>query len=428
MISLPFSRDKILLFDYNIILFLADDRNVFLREKFSEFFVIMIDMIKLMVGSFAEKKLKRGVQLLSSRDYPNLNLDNQVVQLYSDADIFLGTAYLSKQNKGVGWLISPKKVSLNVTYFIKLFQWSKDKRKNFAHSKLTTAYRLFNQDGDSFGGVTIDCYGDFVLFSWYNSFVYQIRDEIVAAFRQVYPNFLGAYEKIRFKGIDNVSAHLYGQEAPEQFLILENGISYNVFLNDGLMTGIFLDQRQVRNELINGSAAGKTVLNLFSYTAAFSVAAAMGGAMATTSVDLAKRSRALSLAHFEANHLDMANHQLVVMDVFDYFKCARRHHLTYDIIIIDPPSFARNKKEVFSVSKDYHKLIRQGLEILSENGLIIASTNAANMTVSQFKKQIEKGFGKQKHTYLDLQQLPSDFAVNVQDESSNYLKVFTIKV
>ena len=96
MISLPFSRDKILLFDYNIILFLADDRNVFLREKFSEFFVIMIDMIKLMVGSFAEKKLKRGVQLLSSRDYPNLNLDNQVVQLYSDADIFLGTAYLSK--------------------------------------------------------------------------------------------------------------------------------------------------------------------------------------------------------------------------------------------------------------------------------------------------------------------------------------------
>jgi 23S rRNA (cytosine1962-C5)-methyltransferase len=194
------------------------------------------------------------------------------------------------------------------------------------------------------------------------------------------------------------------------------------------MTGIFLDQRQVRNELINGSAAGKTVLNLFSYTAAFSVAAAMGGAMATTSVDLAKRSRALSLAHFEANHLDMANHQLVVMDVFDYFKYARRHHLTYDIIIIDPPSFARNKKEVFSVSKDYHKLIRQGLEILSENGLIIASTNAANMTVSQFKKQIEKGFGKQKHTYLDLQQLPSDFAVNVQDESSNYLKVFTIKV
>ena len=68
------------------------------------------------------------------------------------------------------------------------------------------------------------------------------------------------------------------------------------------------------------------------------------------------------------------------------------------------------------------------MEILSENGLIIASTNAANMTVSQFKKQIEKGFGKQKHTYLDLQQLPSDFAVNVQDESSNYLKVFTIKV
>ena len=83
---------------------------------------------------------------------------------------------------------------------------------------------------------------------------------------------------------------------------------------------------------------------MFSYTAAFSVAAAMGGAIETTSVDLAKRSRELSQAHFDANGLDMTNHHFVVMDVFEYFKYAKRKNLTFDLIVIDPPSFARNKK------------------------------------------------------------------------------------
>ena len=385
-------------------------------------------MNRLTVGSSAEKKLKRGIQLLGSKDFPNIKLNDQPVYLFSQAGSFLGTAYLSKQNKGVGWLVSTKKVTLDQAYFAELFQRAKRRRETLANSDVTTAYRLFNQDGDYFGGMTVDRYGQFVLFSWYNAFVYQLRDQITAAFRQIYPEFLGAYEKIRFKGPDYESAHLYGEEAPEHFIVTENGVSYSVFLNDGLMTGIFLDQRQVRNSLINGLVAGKRVLNLFSYTAAFSVAAAMGGALETTSVDLAKRSKELSLAHFQANHLDVAQHRLVVMDVFDYFKYAKRHQLTFDVLIIDPPSFARNKKATFSVMKDYHKLISQGLEILAENGLIIASTNASNMTVAQFKKQIKKGFGKQKHAYLDLQQLPSDFAVNEKDESSNYLKVFTIKV
>ncbi|WP_027972757.1 class I SAM-dependent methyltransferase, partial [Streptococcus pyogenes] len=157
-------------------------------------------------------------------------------------------------------------------------------------------------------------------------------------------------------------------------------------------------------------------------------AAAMGGAIETTSVDLAKRSRELSLAHFEHNQLNLASHHFVVMDVFEYFKYAKRKKLIFDVIVIDPPSFARNKKQTFSVSRDYHKLITEALDILSPKGTIIASTNAANMTVSQFKKQIIKGFGSRRPESMTLQQLPSDFTINKADERSNYLKVFTIKV
>lgn len=385
-------------------------------------------MNKLYVDSFVEKKIKRGIQLLDGKDFHQLDLDNQLVALYNHSRQFLGTAYLSRQNKGIGWFLGNGKVDLIESYFESLFSKAKQKRQHFENSDLTTAYRLFNQDGDNFGGVTIDRYADFVVFSWYNTFVYQYRDIIVKAFQKVYPAVKGGYEKIRFKGLDYESAHIYGQEAPETFTILENGVKYSVFMNDGLMTGIFLDQHEVRDALINELGLGKRVLNMFSYTAAFSVAAAMGGAIETTSVDLAKRSRELSQAHFEANGLNVTNHHFVVMDVFEYFKYAKRKNLTFDLIVIDPPSFARNKKQTFSVAKDYHHLISQALEVLSDDGTIIASTNAANLTVAQFKKQLEKGFASLKHEYIRLQQLPSDFTVNKADMSSNYLKVFTIKV
>ena len=382
----------------------------------------------LTVSPFAEKKIKQGKQLLLAEDFPNITENNQLVYLYGQSKDFLGTGYLSSQNKGIGWFLSPKKQQLTVTYFQGLFERAKAKRQSYYDNELTTAFRLFNQDGDDFGGLTIDLYGDYALFSWYNAFVYSSKNDIVEAFQMVFPEVLGGYEKIRFKGLDFESDHLFGQEAADTFTILENGVTYEVFLNDGLMTGIFLDQHEVRDGLVNGLALGKSVLNMFSYTAAFSVAAAMGGAVETTSVDLAKRSRELSTAHFEANGFSMENHRLVVMDVFDYFKYAKKKGLSYDLIVIDPPSFARNKKRTFSANKDYHKLIAQSLDILSEYGTIIASTNAANMTVQQFKKQLRKGLGDVSADFVNLQQLPVDFAVNPNDPTSNYLKVYTIKV
>lgn len=385
-------------------------------------------MNKLYINSFVQKRLSSGMQLLDEKDFKELEVMDQLVQLYSKNNQHLGTAYLSKQNKGIGWVLDEKRQHLDMTFFAELFTKARAKRSQFENSDLDTAYRLFNQDGDNFGGLTIDRYDDYALFSWYNTFVYQERALIIEAFKSVYPEIKGAYEKIRFKGAEYESAHLYGQEAPHEFLVLENGISYQVFLNDGLMTGIFLDQHDVRKELVDGLAAGKSLLNLFSYTAAFSVAAAMGGASETTSVDLAKRSRELSMAHFTANHLETENHHFVVMDVFDYFKYAKRKSLKFDIIVIDPPSFARNKKKTFSVMKDYHKLISEALEILNPHGTIIASTNAANMSAEQFKKQIFKAFGDNKISELSFQQLPNDFTVNKADERSNYLKVFTIKV
>ncbi len=388
----------------------------------------MVAMNKIRVSKRVEKKLAKGLVLLEASDLENVNLKDQEVEVQSQEGIFLGTAYLSQQNKGLGWFVSKDKVAFNQAFFETLFRQAKEKRSAYYQDELTTAFRLFNQEGDGFGGLTVDLYGDYAVFSWYNSYVYQIRKVISEAFSQVFPEVLGAYEKIRFKGLDYESAHVYGQEAPKFFTVLENGVLYQVFMNDGLMTGIFLDQHEVRGSLVDGLAMGKSLLNMFSYTAAFSVAAAMGGASQTTSVDLAKRSRELSQAHFQANGISTDDHRFVVMDVFEYFKYAKRKGLTYDVIVLDPPSFARNKKQTFSVAKDYHKLISQSLEILNPEGIIIASTNAANVSRQKFTEQIDKGFAGRSYQILNKYGLPADFAYNKKDESSNYLKVISMKV
>ena len=385
-------------------------------------------MNRIRVSKRVEKKLAKGIVLLEASDLTDVHLKDQEVEVYRQEGTFLGTAYLSQQNKGLGWFVSTDKVTFSQAFFETLFRQAKEKRSAYYQDELTTAFRLFNQEGDGFGGLTVDLYGDYAVFSWYNSYVYQIRKVISEAFRQVFPEVLGAYEKIRFKGLDYESAHIYGQEAPDFFTVLENGVLYQVFMNDGLMTGIFLDQHEVRGSLVDGLAMGKSLLNMFSYTAAFSVAAAMGGASQTTSVDLAKRSRELSQAHFQANGISTDDHRFIVMDVFEYFKYAKRKGLTYDVIVLDPPSFARNKKQTFSVAKDYHKLISQSLEILNPEGIIIASTNAANVSRQKFTEQIDKGFAGRSYQILNKYGLPADFAYNKKDESSNYLKVISMKV
>ncbi len=391
-------------------------------------FAIIVTMNRIRVNKRVEKKFSKGLVLLEASDLENVNLKDQEVEVHSQDGNFLGTAYLSQQNKGLGWFVSKDKVTFNQAFFETLFRQAKEKRSAYYQDDLTTAFRLFNQEGDGFGGLTVDLYGDYAVFSWYNSYVYQIRKVISEAFRQVFPEVLGTYEKIRFKGLDYESAHVYGQEAPDFFTVLENGVLYQVFMNDGLMTGIFLDQHEVRGSLVDGLAMGKSLLNMFSYTAAFSVAATMGGASQTTSVDLAKRSRELSQAHFQANGISTGDHRFIVMDVFEYFKYAKRKGLTYDVIVLDPPSFARNKKQTFSVAKDYHKLISQSLEILNPGGIIIASTNAANVSRQKFTEQIDKGFAGRSYQILNKYGLPADFAYNKKDESSNYLKVISMKV
>lgn len=388
--------------------------------------------MKLQVTKKAEHKFKKGYPLIQKEDLQQVPapLPTDWLTLIDSKGQRLAEGYLGEQNKGIGWLLSWHG-PINQSFFQQLFEISREKRTSFEKDSLTTAYRLFNGEGDGIGGLIIDRYADYAVFSWYNETLYQKKAELLTAFRTVYPDIIGAYEKIRFSTKDlPESQFLYGEQAPEPLLVTENGVQFATYLNEGLMTGIFLDQKEVRGRLVDGFAVGKTVLNMFSYTGAFSVAAAMGGAVATTSVDLAKRSLPKTTEQFEVNHLNLAAQKIIVMDVFDYFKYASRKGLSYDMIILDPPSFARNKKKVFSVAKNYGELVKDSIDILTDKGTLIASTNAANLSLAKYKKMVITALQEKNVRYkiTDTYQLPADFQVNPNFPEGNYLKVLFIEI
>ena len=390
-------------------------------------------MKKIIITQISEKKIKAGNPLLQFEDFPNeLSFnEGEIVELVDSRQAFVARAYLAKQNKGVGWVFSLDNAdSFNEAFFKNQFEKAKRKRTDLQADPETTTYRIFNAEGDGIPGVTIDHYDGFAVVSWYSGGIFRYQAAIIAAFQAVFPETKGIYEKFRYQRKDSlISRFVTGEAAPTPLIVKENGINYATYLDDGLMTGIFLDQRDVRGALTERYAAGKRVLNTFSYTGAFSVAAAMGGAIETTSVDVANRSLERTKEQFAVNNLDGEAQKIYVMDVFDFIRYAIRKELQYDVTIIDPPSFARTKKRTFSVTKDYTQLLEELIQITAPDGTLIVSSNAANYKEKNFKQDIDQAFKNSHCDYriLETFHLPSDFAVPAGSKTSDYLKVFIIK-
>jgi 23S rRNA (cytosine1962-C5)-methyltransferase len=160
----------------------------------------------------------------------------------------------------------------------------------------------------------------------------------------------------------------------KEIVIQEYGCKFLINLTDYLDTGLFLDHRDTRR-WIGSLSAGKTVLNTFAYTGSFSVYAALGGAAMTYSVDLSKTYCEWTKQNLGLNGLPAKTNWIYKMDTLEFFKYARKKKLVFDIIIIDPPTFSKNKGKHFSVQKDYPRLINEALGLLAPGGFILFSNN-----------------------------------------------------
>ena len=332
------------------------------------------------VKSKYEKTYKAGYPLILKEAIHNLDgLTNEgmLLQLIDEKNQFIGTGYYGRQNKGYGWILTQiENEKIDQLFFKRKLQTALNKRKRLFEDKETNAFRVFNAEGDGIGGLTIDYYNGYYLINWYSEGIYTFNDYVIDSLKQLV-DFKAIYQKKRF----DIGGHYIeedgfvdGERGQFPIIVKENGVHLAVYLNEGAMVGVFLDQRDVRKRILDHYGKGKKVLNTFSYTGVFSVFAALGGAAKTTSVDLANRSKDKTIEQFSVNGIDYKNHEIIVEDVFQYFKYAVKKKKTFDLVILDPPSFARSKKYTFSAAKDYKNLLKEVISITEDNGVIVAST------------------------------------------------------
>ncbi len=390
--------------------------------------------IDVKVKDILAQDLQKGVPILWKDGFSETESLNEgsILKLRNPAGKFIGKGYVGTQNKGIGWLLTKNEnETIDTAFFQKKITNAVKHREDYYNNPDTTAFRVFNGEGDGIGGLTIDYFDGYYLLSWYSEGIYSFKEMILDAL-DISVSSKGIYEKKRF---DTKGQYLEdddfvkGERGEFPLIVKENGQNFAIYLNDGAMVGVFLDQRDVRKKIRDNYSNGKTVLNTFSYTGAFSVFAVAGGATKTTSVDLAKRSLSKTTEQFEVNEMDVEKQDIIVMDVFDYFKYAKRKELAFDVVILDPPSFARSKKYTFSSAKDYTNLLKDAIAITEKNGVIIASTNNATFGMKKFKSFIEKAFTESNRKYAIEEEfsLPSDFRTSPLFKEGNYLKVLFIR-
>lgn len=391
--------------------------------------------INLKIKSKHVNKYKNGYPLIFKEAIINiddLHKEGTIVKLVDEKNQFIARGYYGKQNKGYGWVLSRKeKTKIDRKFFEKKIISALNKRAAFYNNPQTTAFRVFNGEGDGVGGVTIDYFDGYYLINWYSEGIYTFRDYIINSLKKLI-EFKAIYQKKRFntegKYIDE-DGFVLGQRGKFPIIVKENGVKFAVYLNEGAMVGVFLDQRNVRKAIRDKYSRGKTVLNTFSYTGAFSIFAALGGAKKTTSVDLANRSLPKTIEQFSINGIDYEAHDIVVEDVFNYFKYAVKKNIKFDMVILDPPSFAKSKKYKFSAAKDYKNLLKEAIAITEDKGIIVASTNCSSFGMNKFKGFIDTAFKEMEGKYKLMEEfsLPKDFGTIETFKEGNYLKVVFIK-
>jgi 23S rRNA (cytosine1962-C5)-methyltransferase len=206
---------------------------------------------------------------------------------------------------------------------------------------------------------------------------------------------------------------LAGPPVPEQIVIREGNLKYAVRPYGGASVGLFLDHRDNR-ERVGLMAPGRRVLNLFAYTCGFSVAAAAGGARRTVSVDLSSVNLDWGRENFRLNGLDLDAHTFVRADAADYLRRAGKREERFDLIILDPPTFAhgRRRGRDFSIARDLSDLVRASAALLEPSGVMVIATNYRRMSQASLLTQIKRGAGRRRLRVLETPRLPADFAVD----------------
>lgn len=292
-------------------------------------------------------------------------------------------------------------------------------------------YRLVHGEGDNLPGLVVDIYGHTAVMQAHSVGMHLVREDIAKA---LYDVMGGEVKNIYYKsettlpykaGLNEESGFIIG-DGSDGNITVENGLKFRIDWVKGQKTGFFIDQRENRS-LVEKFSAGRSVLNMFCYTGGFSVYAMRGGAKLVHSVDSSALATDLTQQNMELNFPADARHEVFCEDAFKYLD---QHHDKYDLIILDPPAFAKHRKALHNALKGYIRLNMKGLEHIKKGGILFTFSCSQAVSKDQFRQAVFTAATLAKRNVRILHQLhqPADHPINIYHPEGEYLKGLVLYV
>ncbi len=302
-------------------------------------------------------------------------------------------------------------------------------REEHIFSESTTAYRLLHAEGDFLPGVIADVYGDVAVMQLLIKGTENVHPHLISGIRELGIRYVYLKNKHNPGFREEVALEngfLTGETSETHCTILENGLTFKIDFEKGQKTGFFIDQRDNR-ALLKSYSRGRSVLNTFSYTGGFSVYALAGGAAHVHSVDVSKDAVQMGDTNVALNFGPDAAHQSYAEDCFDYL---RRTENSYDVVVLDPPAFAKNAKSVPNAARGYKDLNLTALKKINPGGILFTFSCSQNIDTDLFRKIIFSAAADAQRNVRILHQLtqPPDHPVNIFHPEGEYLKGLVLQV
>lgn len=351
-------------------------------------------------------------------------VEGELVEVVASDDTFLGVGHSAIGSIAVRMLTFENE-AIDASRWNKRVESSYQSRLVSVIESGTTCYRLIHGEGDMLSGLVVDIYGQVAVVQCHSVGMWMERSNVVNAIREVLGDQIKAvYDKssgtIPAKSeVETHDGYLYKEEGfKPDALICENGHNFFANWEEGQKTGFFLDQRDNR-ALVERYAKGRRVLNTFCYTGGFSVYALAGGATECISVDSSEKAIAMCKKNIELNNFN-DKHKSVVADVMDYIKDIEQ----FDLVILDPPAFAKHHKVVGNALQGYKRLNARAMEKMPQGSILFTFSCSQAVNEQQFRQAIFSAAAIAKRNVRILHQMTqgADHPINIYHPEGEYLK------
>lgn len=342
----------------------------------------------------------------------------------------LGYAYSSKGGSIVARMVSFSKNITPEKAVPDLILRAVAMRRSMFDEAKTNCWRVVHGEGDGLPGLVVDRYADILVIQISTVGMERLKPLVIAELKKAFPGTRAIYEHSnlpsrRKECMADFSGVLDGQ-LPEATDVIENGVIFRIIWKEVQKTGFFLDQREMR-KLIGSLSQGKRVLNCFSYTGGFSAYAAVAGATRVDSVDIAAGAVELSKTNFSLNGVDPIQHGFYAEDVFRFL---REKPLSYELVILDPPAFAKKKEDIEQAAKGYKDINMTALKKMPSGSLLLTCSCSYFMDESLFQTVIFQAARDANRTVRIIQKhhLAPDHPINIFHPEGDYLKSLLLYV